>query len=79
MPTLLLKATLLLFSLLRKKGITVPKLESSKYWDTTMAMLNKNPEFNAFHYNNPLRTNWKSRCMENGGIRAILRFQSDQS
>ena len=31
--------------LLRKEGSTVPELQSSKYWDTTIVMLNWQSEF----------------------------------
>ena len=42
--------------LLLKEGITIPKLESSKYWDNKMVMLYGNSEFIITVHSEP---NWK--------------------
>ena len=48
--------------LLRKEGITVPKLQSSKYRDTTIVMLNWQSEF--IHPT----TDWKIDVRKTGGL-----------
>jgi hypothetical protein len=48
--------------LLRKEGISVPELQSSKYWDTTIVMLNWHSEF--IHSD----TNWKIDVWKTGGL-----------
>ena len=48
--------------LLRKEGISVPELQSSKYWDATIVMLNWHSEF--IHSD----TNWKIDVWKTGGL-----------
>ncbi len=56
--------------LLLKEGITIPKLESSKYWDNKMVML-------GIYYHSPFRTKLENQCMENG--RVFILSQSIQN
>ena len=51
--------------LFRKEGITIPKLESSKYWDNTMVLLNGNSEFILATHS---ETNWKIDVWKTGGL-----------
>ena len=51
--------------LLRKEGIPIPKLESSKYWDNTMVMLNGNSEFIIATHS---ESNWKIDVWKTGGL-----------
>ena len=51
--------------LFRKEGITTPKLESSKYWDNTMVMLNASSEFIIATHSEP---NWKIDVWKTGGL-----------
>ena len=51
--------------LLLKEGITIPKLESSKYWDNKMVMLYGNSEFIITVHSEP---NWKINVWKTGGF-----------
>ncbi len=51
--------------LLWKEGITIPKLESSKYWDNKMVMLYGSSEFIITIHSEP---NWKIDVWERGGL-----------
>ena len=50
---------------LLKEGITIPKLESSKYWDNKMVMLYGNSEFIITVHSEP---NWKIDVWKTGGF-----------
>jgi hypothetical protein len=51
--------------LLLKEGITIPKLESSMYWDNKMALLYGNSEFIITVHSEP---NWKIDVWKTGGV-----------
>ncbi len=51
-----------------KEGITIPKLESSKYWDNKMVMLYGNSEFIITVHSEP---NWKIYVWKTGGLSHI--------
>jgi hypothetical protein len=53
--------------LLLKEGITIPELESSRYWDNkmVMVMLYGNSEFIITIHSKP---NWKIDVLEKGGV-----------
>ncbi len=51
--------------LLLKEGVTIPKLESSKYWDNKMEMLYGNSELIITVHSEP---NWRINVWKTGGV-----------